>query len=79
MKREDNLEMEELSVKVFGKKYEWKKLTKRGLVIGRDKEALYKVRRTPLSNEQAKQYMIKTLEMREQVLKDMEEKKNGEG
>lgn len=54
-----NKEMEELSLKVFGKKYEWRKLTKRGIT--------FQGRRMPLTLEGAKQYMETTLKMREEI------------
>lgn len=73
MKRSDNKELEDLSFVCFGKKYEWKKLTKKGLVIGHDKESGH-LRRTPLTTQQAKDYMVKTLEMRKSMKEDMVKK-----
>lgn len=66
MTREENTELETLSLECFGKKYEWRKLTRRGLVIGHDKESGH-IRRVPLSPQQAKDYMVKTLEMRKKA------------
>lgn len=73
MKREENEELEGLSLECFGKKYEWKKLTKKGLVIGHDKESGH-LRRTPLTVQQAKDYMVKTLDMRKSMKEDMVKK-----
>jgi len=67
MKKEDTKELQDLSLVVFGNKHTWKKLTSRGLVLGTDKELPYVVRRIKLSNEQAKNYMLKTIEMRKGV------------
>ena len=66
MKKQETQELNELSLKCFGKKYEWKKLRTKGLVIGHDKESGH-LRRTPLTAKQAKDYMVKTLEMREKI------------
>jgi hypothetical protein len=75
MDKKETEELNKLSLECFGKKYEWRKLRKKGLVIGHDKETGY-IRRTPLTAKQAKDYMVKTLEMREATLKDMEETAN---
>ncbi len=64
MKKSDTEEMNELSLQVFGRIHAWRKLTKRGIDAGTDKELPYVVRRITLTNEQAKEYMLKTLEMR---------------
>ena len=64
MTKEETKEMNELSVQVFGKPYHWRKLTKRGIDAGRDEELPYIIRRITMSNAQAKEYMLKTLEMR---------------
>lgn len=66
MKREDTEQLNELSLKCFGKAYEWRKLRRKGLVVGHDKETGY-LRRMPLTVEQTKQYMEKTLEMRQKI------------
>jgi hypothetical protein len=78
MKKSETLEMNELSVKVFGKPHAWRKLTSKGIIVGRDKNPPYIHRRVQLSESQAKDYMIKTLEMRDAVIKEMEEQKNAE-
>jgi len=64
MNKEDTQEMNELSLQVFGKPYHWRKLTKRGVDAGRDEELPYIIRRITMTAEQAKEYMLKTLEMR---------------
>ena len=66
MNKKDTEYLNELSLKYFGKPYEWRKLRKQGLLIGHDRETGYK-RRTPLGFKQIKQYMEKTIEMREAV------------
>ena len=71
VKKQDTQEMNELSLQVFGKKYTWKKLTKRGLDMGRDAELPYIVRRVALTNDQARDYMLKTLEMRLKVKEEV--------
>ena len=73
MKKEETQEMEELSLLVFGKRYAWRKLTKKGLITNRT--ALDEtgrgmvVRRMPLTIEGARHYMKETIRMR----KEMEE------
>jgi hypothetical protein len=66
VKREEAEELRKLSLKCFGKPYEWQKLRRKGLVLGHDKETGY-IRRMPLTVEQTRDYMIKTLEMREKI------------
>jgi len=74
MKKSETAEFNLLSVKVFGSPHAWQRLTKKGIVVGRDKDLPYVYRRVKLSPAQAKQYMIKTLEMREAMVKEIEEK-----
>lgn len=78
MRKTETAEFNELSLKVFGKPYEWQKLTKKGLVVGTDKALPYVYRRVKLTPAQAKMYMIKTLEMREAMVKEIEAKKMSE-
>ena len=70
MKREEQDELCKLSIACFGKPYEWCKLRRKGLLIGHDKESGHK-RRTPLTVEQVKQYMIKTLEMQQKIQEEI--------
>jgi len=69
MTKKENKEMEELSLKVFGAKYAWKKLKKRGLGLGPQGRGVIG-RRHAITIDGVKQYMLKTLEMREQIKKD---------
>lgn len=73
MNKEETQELEELSLKVFGKRYEWRKLRKRGINVGKEGNG---IRRMPLTVEGAKHYMNETLRIREQILKDMEKNKD---
>lgn len=73
MTKKETEEFMELSLKCFGKKYDYKKLMKKGLIAGRDKDSGH-IRRIPLTVEQTKNYMIKAIEMREAAIKDMEKK-----
>ena len=57
-------ELNELSLLVFGKKYQWRKLRKQGIVFT-DGEG--QKRRMPLTVDGARQYMEKTLEMRKKI------------
>lgn len=75
MDKKTNEELEKLSIECFGHKYYWRRLTKQGLTIGHDKQTGY-LRRTKLSAQQAKDYMVKTLEMREAIKQEMEANKN---
>lgn len=77
MNKQDTDEMNLLSLLCFGHKYHWKKLRKQGLVVGHDKESGH-LRRIPLTTQQAKDYMTKTLEMRDNMAKELEGKKNEE-
>lgn len=77
MKKEEFQELKELSLKVFGMPYAWKKLRTKGLVT--DRQVVGKgfiARRMPLTVAQAKHYMITTLEMQAKMIKDMGDKKN---
>jgi hypothetical protein len=65
MKKEETQELIELSLKTFGKRYGYKKLMNRGLVVGNDKEHSYKVRRVKLDALQVKNYMLGLLKQRE--------------
>lgn len=76
MKKEDTQFLNELSQECFGRPYEWRKLRKRGLLMGTDKENPAATRRMPLTTEQAIHYMKTTIEMRKKLQKDLEEKKN---
>lgn len=76
MTKEENKEMEELSLKLFGKKYAWKRIKKRGLGLGPQGRGVIG-RRHALTVDGIKQYMVKTLEMQEKIKQDME-KKDGE-
>lgn len=78
MKRVEFDELCDLSLQCFGKAYEWRKLTRQGLLIGHDKETGYK-RRTPLRPEQVKQYMIKTLEMRKKMEEEYANRSKSDG
>jgi len=71
MKREENQELEELSMLAFGHKYYWRKILKRGLPLKRGNDLLF----WKINVEQVKAYMIKTLEMRSGLNKELEEKK----
>lgn len=72
MKKEIEEEMKELSLKVFGKPYAWRKLRTHGLVSERKKVGKgFTARRMPLTVEQAKHYMVTTLEMQEKMINDM--------
>lgn len=66
MKKEETKELVELSMQAFGKKYAYKRLLSQGLVVGRDKEHSFKVRRTPLTPLQVKNYMLGLLKQREE-------------
>jgi hypothetical protein len=66
-----NKELENLSLKVFGKRYEWRKLTKRGLNMGGG-------RRMPLTLDGAKHYMETTLKMQDTIKQEMETKNETE-
>lgn len=70
MKKEETQELNELSLKTFGKMYEWKKLTTKGMVVGKDKDN-GSWRRIKLTPEQAKQYMLKVLDMRNKVNEEL--------
>lgn len=66
--KEETAELEALSLEVFGNKYEWQKLRRKGLVsqsrqVGRGIVS----RRMPLTVEGAKHYMKTTLEMRKKI------------
>ena len=81
MKKEDTLELNELSVKTFGTANQWRKLTRKGLVTERQcvnpkgpSRPAYIARRMPLTPQGAKHYMLETLRMREEVKKDAEKK-----
>jgi hypothetical protein len=79
MKKEDNKVMESLSNALFGKKYEWRKLTKRGvMVIAQDGEKKY-LRRHPLTVQQAKDYMLQKLKARAKAAEDAKTKELEEG
>lgn len=77
MKKEEFKELCELSEKVLGHKYAWKKLRSKGIVhaakkIGRG----FTANRTPLSIAGVKHYLLTTLEMRENLQKELEAKNN---
>lgn len=77
MKREDFKELCELSEKVLGHKYAWKKLRSKGLVselvrVGRG----FTARRMPLSVAGVKQYLTMTLQMQEKIKQELEAKNN---
>lgn len=74
MKKEEARALNDLSVKWCGNPYAWRKLTKRGMVVGHDQETGY-VRRMSLTPEQAKSYMEKAIEMRNKVLEEMKNEK----
>lgn len=76
MKKEDNKLMESLSTACFGegKKYEWRKLTKRGVVVVQQNGERQELRRIPLTKNQAKDFMIKKIKARQERLKQKEEK-----
>ena len=78
MKKEDNLELMDLSVRAFGKKYAYKKLMQKGIILGTDKESGV-VRRMPLTHEQAKDYLIKRMDIIENLRKDLEAKDDKSG
>lgn len=78
MTREETQELCELSIECFGRPYEWRKLRRKGLVVGHDKETGYK-RRIPLTVEQTKQYMVKTLEMRKAAREEHESRTDSNG
>lgn len=73
MKKEDNLELMDLSVRAFGKKYAYRTLTRKGIILGTDKES-GTIRRMPLTEEQVRDYLIKRIDMIENLRKDLEAK-----
>lgn len=81
MKKEETKELEELSLKVFGRKYAYRKLRTKGLAL---EQSINKgtgnlgrvVRRMPLSPQGVKMYMEKTLAMREEIKKQQETQKD---
>ncbi len=77
MTRQENQELQNLSLLVFGKKYEYKKLMTKGLVyevqdVGRGRIA----KRRKLSPEGCRAYMEQTIAMRTKIQKDLEDNKN---
>lgn len=73
MKKEETQELNELSEKVFGNPYAWRKLRKQGLVTERTQvnkgsyPPAYVARRMPLSVNGCRHYMLETLRMREEI------------
>ena len=83
MKKELTQELNNLSVECFGKPYEWRKLTRKGLITERQcvnpngpNQPAFIARRIPLTPQGAKHYMQETLRMRKQI---QEEKNNENG
>lgn len=59
--KEETILLQALSEKVFGKKHEWKKLTKKGVPMLTGTRSR---RYLPLTSAQAKDFMVKKLEER---------------
>lgn len=80
MTREENEELQQLSMLVFGKKYEYRKLMTRGLVYDVQDVGTGRIaKRRKLSPEGCKSYMEQTIAMRTKLQKDLEDKKNDKG
>lgn len=81
MRKEEVKQFEEMSLKVFGKKYEYQKLLNKGLV--HDKKLVnpkgpsrpaFIAKRTKLTPAGCMAYMEQTLAMRERIKNDLAEK-----
>lgn len=81
MTKEEFQELCDLSEKVFKHKYAWKKLRTQGLVSGVERVGRYgaRARRMPLTYAGVKHYMEMTLQMREKMQQELEEKENESG
>lgn len=86
MKKEDTKKFEEMSAKVLGHKYAYRKLMRKGIVYDRKhinpkgpSRPAFIARRQPLTPQGVWAYMEQTLQMREKIQKDLEDKKKKQG
>lgn len=72
MKKSDNVLMESLSIELYGRKYEWRKLCKKGVNTAIDGKRA----RLKLTPGQAKQYMELKIKAKQERAKKEEDSAN---
>lgn len=74
-KREQRLELEQLSVEIFGSRYGYQKIQRKGLLVKLPDGNKYLMHMT---DEGVKEYMLKTKQYQTDMIKEIENKYNKE-